>query len=153
MPVIGFLNAQAAAGFGHLVDAFRRGLNEGGYVEAQNVSIEYRWAEREPDQLPSLAAELVRHQVSVIVATGGAHAAAIAASQTIPIVCSFGGDPVKARFVESINRPGKNVTGVMVFTSDLEAKRLEILHELVPPPGLIGVLFDPTFPDAKGHLD
>jgi len=152
IPVIGFLNAQTAAEFAHLVTEFRRGLNQAGFVEGQNVAIEYRWADRQFDRLPGLAADLVRRQVAVMVATGGAHAAAIAASKTIPIVCTFGGDPVKPGFVESINRPGKNVTGVVVLTTDLEAKRLELLHELVPPPGLIGVLIDPTFPEARAHL-
>src|SRR5262245_12149666 len=109
MPVIGFLNGQTSNEFTHLVAAFHRGLNEGGFVEGQNVAIEFRWAERKYDRLPALAEDLVRRQVSVIVGTGGAHGEAIAASRSIPIVCSFGGDPVRAGFVESINRPGKNV--------------------------------------------
>jgi putative ABC transport system substrate-binding protein len=98
MPVVGFLNAQTPHEFTHLVVAFHRGLNEGGFVEGQNVAIEYRWAEQHYDRLPGLAADLVRRQVSVIVGTGGAHVEAIAASRTIPIICSFGGDPVKAGF-------------------------------------------------------
>ena len=152
MPVVGFLNAQTPAEFTHLVAAFLRGLREGGFVGGQNVAMEYRWAERQYDRLPALAADLVRRQVSVIVATGGAHVAGIASSRTIPIVCTFGGDPAKAGFVESVNRPGGNVTGVTVLTTDLEAKRLELLHELVPHPALIAVLLDPRFAQAEGQL-
>jgi putative ABC transport system substrate-binding protein len=152
MPVIGFLNAQTPAEFTHLVAAFLRGLREGGFVGGQNVAIEYRWAERQYDRLPALAADLVRRQVSVIVATGGAHVAGIASSRTIPIVCTFGGDPAKAGFVESINRPGGNVTGVTVLPTDLEAKRLELLHELVPHSALIAALLDPRFAQAEGQL-
>src|SRR5262245_56339584 len=145
LPVIGFLNAQSPAEFAHLVAAFRRGLGDAGFSEGDNVARDFA-------RLPSLAADLVRGGPAVLVATGGAHAAGIAASRTIPIICTFGGDPVKPGFVESINRPGKNVTGVMVLTADLEAKRLELLHELVPTPGSFGILFDPTFPDAGAHL-
>ena len=152
MPVIGFLNAQAPTGFAHLVAAFHRGLKDEGFIEGENVVVEYRWGEREVARLPGLAADLVRRQVAVLVATGGAHAAGIAASRTIPVICTFGGDPVRPGFVESVNRPGKNVTGIMVLTADLEAKRLELLHELVPSPGSFGVLLDPTFPDAEAHL-
>jgi putative tryptophan/tyrosine transport system substrate-binding protein len=152
MPVVGFLNAQTPHEFTHLVVAFHRGLNEGGFVEGQNVAIEYRWAEQHYDRLPGLAADLVRRQVSVIVGTGGAHVEAIAASRTIPIICSFGGDPVKAGFVESINRPGKNVTGVITLSTDLEAKKLELLRELLPRPALIAVLLDSKFSDAEGQL-
>jgi putative ABC transport system substrate-binding protein len=153
MPAIGFLNAQTPTEFTHLVTAFLRGLNEGGFVEGQNVAIEYRWAERHYDRLPSLAADLVRRQVSVLVATGGAHAAGVASSRSIPIISSFGGDPIKTGFVESFNRPGKNVTGVMILTTDLEAKRLELLHELVSPSALIAVLIDPRFLEAEGQLN
>jgi ABC-type uncharacterized transport system substrate-binding protein len=145
MPVIGFLNGQAQSGFVHLVAAFRQGLSEAGYVEGKNLEIEYRWAEGPPDRLPVLADELVRRRVDLIVATGGAHAAAKAATTTIPIVIAFGGDPVKLGYVESINRPGRNLTVVSVFSSDLEAKRLQLLHEVVPKDAVIGVLLDPTF--------
>jgi putative tryptophan/tyrosine transport system substrate-binding protein len=154
VPVIGFLNAQTPGEFAHLVAAFHRGLSEGGFVEGQNVAIEYRWAERQTERLPALTAELIHRRVSVIVATGGAAVAAIATIGTvpIPIVASFGGDPVKLGYVESLNRPGKNVTGAGVFSVDLEAKRLELLHELVPS-GLIAVLLDRRFlSDPEGQL-
>ena len=141
MPVIGFLNAQTPGDVSYLVAAFHHGLNEGGFVEGQNVAIEYRWAERQTERLPALTADLIYRRVSVIVAGGGATVAAIATTGTIPIpiVASFGGDPVKLGYAESLNRPGKNVTGVGVSSIDLEAKRLELLHELVPS-GLIAVL-------------
>src|SRR5262249_1355357 len=154
MPVIGFLNAQTPGDYSHLVAAFHHGLNEGGFVEDQNVAIEYRWAERQTERLPALTADLIYRRVSVIVATGGAAVAAIATTGTIPIpiVASFGGDPVKLGYAESLNRPGKNVTGVGVFSIDLEAKRLELLHELVPS-GLIAVLLDRRFiSDSEGQL-
>jgi putative tryptophan/tyrosine transport system substrate-binding protein len=153
MPVIGFLNGQTSNEFTHLVAAFRRGLDEGGFVEGQNAAIEFRWAETKYDRLPALADDLVRRQVSVIVATGGAHGVAIAASRrSTPIVCSFGGDPVRAGFVESINRPGKNVTGVITLSTDLEAKKLELLHPIIPRPALIAVLLDPKFSEAEVQL-
>jgi ABC-type uncharacterized transport system substrate-binding protein len=154
MPVIGFLNAQTPSDYAHLVAAFHRGLNEGGFVEGRNVAIEYRWAERQTERLPALTADLIYRRVSVIVATGGATVAAIATtgSVPIPIVASFGGDPVKLGYAESFNRPGKNITGVGVFSIDLEAKRVELLHELVPS-GLIAVLLDRRFiSDSEGEL-
>jgi putative tryptophan/tyrosine transport system substrate-binding protein len=152
MPVIGFLNGQAPAGFTHLVAAFRQGLNQAGYIEGQNVAVEFRWAEGHPDRLPALADDLIRRQVAAIVATGGAHPAAKVATTTIPIVAALGGDPVKVGLVESINRPGGNMTGVSVFTTVLEAKRLELLHELISKDAIIGVLLDPTFSDADVQL-
>ncbi len=145
MPVIGFLNGQTAAGFTHLVEAFRRGLGETGYVEGQNVAIEFRWADGQADRLPALADDLVRRQVVIIVTGGGGLRAVKAATATIPIVSSLGGDPVKLGLVASINRPGGNITGISVFTSDLEAKRMELLHELVPKTASIGVLLDSKF--------
>src|SRR5262245_53731689 len=154
LPVVGFLNAQTPADYSHLMAAFHHGLNEGGFVEGQNVAIEYRWAERQTERLPALTADLIYRKVSVIVATGGAAVAAMATTGTIPIpiVASFGGDPVKLGYAESLNRPGKNITGVGVFSIDLEAKRVELLHQLVPS-GLIAVLLDRRFiSDSEGQL-
>ena len=147
-PIIGFFNGQTAANFQYLVAAFLRGLKEKGLVEAQNVTIEYVWANGHFDQLPELAAELVRRQPAVIVATGGAHVAAIGATKTIPIVATFGGDPVKQGFVASLNHPGGNVTGAVVFSTDLEEKRLQLIDEIAPRGTTIGYLFDPKVDDA-----
>jgi putative ABC transport system substrate-binding protein len=144
LPVVGFLNLQIAGGFTHLVAAFRRGLAEAGYVEGQNVAIEYRWADGQADRLAALADDLVRRRVSVIVLTGGAHVAAMAMTTPIPIIFSAGGDPVRLGLVNSINRPGGNRTGMTAFTSAIEAKRLELLHELVPGAAVIAALINPT---------
>ena len=152
LPVIGFLNGEKSAEYKHFVEAFRRGLNETGIIEDQNARVEFRWGEGHPDRLPALAADLVRSRVAVIVATGGSNLVAKAATTTIPIVCAIGGDPVKMGFVASINRPGGNITGVSVFTTTLEAKRLELLHELVPKAPVVGVLFDPNWSGATEQL-
>jgi putative tryptophan/tyrosine transport system substrate-binding protein len=148
MPVIGFLNGQTAANFTYLVAAFQRGLNEQGFVDGQNVKIEYRWADGHTDRLPELAADLISRHVAVVVATGGSHVAAKAATTTIPIVASIGGDPIKLGLIASFNRPGGNFTGVSVFSSDLEAKRLELLNEIVPRGAIVGYVFDPKFEAA-----
>ena len=145
MPLVGFLNGQTAAGYTHLADAFKQGLNESGFVEGQNVTIEYKWADRHLDQLPELAAELVRLRPDVLVGTGGSHIAAIGATKTIPVILSFGGDPVKLGYVTSLNKPGGNVTGVTIFSTDLEAKRLELMNEILPRGATIGYLYDPNF--------
>jgi putative ABC transport system substrate-binding protein len=152
MPVIGFLNAQTAAGFVHLVAAFHKGLSEDGFVEGKNVRIEYRWAEGQLDRLPALANDLVRQQVAAIVATGGSHRAARAATTTIPIVISLGGDPVVDGLVASLNRPGGNLTGMTVFSDTLVAKRLQLLHEVAPNVDQLGLLHDTTMSAAQAEL-
>jgi len=146
MPVIGFLRPSTRESVVHLLLAFRAGLKEIGFVEGQNIAIEYRWAERQEDRLREIAAELVRRQVAVIV-TPGSTAAALAAkaeTTTIPIVFSIGTDPVKAGLIASLNRPGGNVTGIYQLSSDLVGKRLGLLHELVPAVTTIAVLVNPA---------
>ena len=152
MPVIGFLSSASAGPSADLLDALRQGLAESGYVEGQNVALEYRWADGRHDRLPSLAAELVGRDVSVIVATGAGGLAAQAAKRAtakIPIVFSSAVDPIKAGLVASINRPGGNATGFVQFTALMEAKRLQLLHELVPNAAVIGVLLNPANPSAE----
>jgi putative ABC transport system substrate-binding protein len=145
-PVIGFLDGTAAAPTAYRLSAFRQGLSETSFIEGRNVAIEYRWAEGRFDRLPALAADLVRRRVAVIVASAGGItvAAAKAATSTIPIVFVFGGDPVGAGLVASLNRPGGNVTGVSISINDLEPKRLQLLHEIAPKPSAIAVLHDPN---------
>jgi putative ABC transport system substrate-binding protein len=154
MPVVGFLNAASPVPLRQQIAAFREGLKESDYVEGQNVAVEYRWAEGQYDRLPALAAELVRRQVSVIVSGGGAPAvlAAKAATTTIPIVFSSGGDPIRLGFVASLNRPGGNITGVYHFATGLEAKRLGLLHEMVPKATTIAVLVNPNFSGVENQL-
>lgn len=147
LPVVGFLNSASANAFEQRVRAFRDGLSDAGYVEGRNVKIEYRWAEGQIDRLPALAAELVQRQVVVIVTSGGdvSALAAKAATSSIPIVSSIGGDPVKEGLVASFNRPGGNLTGATLFAYSA-AKRLELLHQLVPKAVTIMALFDPSDP-------
>src|SRR5260370_35895297 len=144
MQVVGFLNPGSPEPFSFLVAGFREGLMQVSYVEGQNVIIEYRWAKGHYDQLPALAADLVRLQVAVIAATGGsisAHAAK-AATATIPIVFNVGDDPIKSGLIVSLNRPGGNITGVSVISAALEPKRLGLLREVVPQAAVIAVLLN-----------
>jgi putative ABC transport system substrate-binding protein len=152
LPVVGFLNSASANAFPDRMRAFHQGLRETGYVEEQNVMIEYRFADGQNDRVPALAAELVRRQVGVIVANYPPVLAAKAATNMIPIVFTSAADPVKAGLVASFNRPGGNITGVHLIGSELERKRLELLHELVPGAVLMGVLVNPKNPDADVQL-
>src|SRR6266446_1671925 len=146
MPVIGFLSSSLLEPYVPMVAAFRQGLKEVGYVEGQNVTIEFRWAENDLNRLSTLAADLIHGQAAVV-ATSGGYAptyAAKGATTTIPIVFVSAGDPVAAGLVTSINRPGGNITGVNFFTSELGEKRLEVLREIVPKAKTIASLFDPN---------
>ena len=152
MPVIGYLRGGGGFGVPRLTDAFRHGLGELGYVEGRNVEILYYSAEYRNDRLPVLAADLARRQVAVIFATGGTELAAQAATATIPIVFSGGSDPVKLGLVASLNRPGGNATGVTFLSQQLTAKRLELLHEVVPAVTSIGHLNNPTSPVGENEI-
>src|SRR4029077_13042054 len=154
MQVIGCLNSAAAAPIAHLLAAFRQGLGETGYIEGRNVAIEYRLPEGQCARLPALPADLVNRQVSVIAVGGGTVSAlaAKAATATIPIVFISDSDPVKIGLVASINRPGGNVTGIHQLTAGLEAKRVGLLHELVPSATTIAVLVNPNYPDAEAQI-
>ena len=148
VPVVGFLHPSSPEPFGHIVNGFRRGLNDTGFVEGQNVAIEYRWARGEYDQLPALAADLVQRRVRVILAGGGevGALAAKAATSTIPILIITSSDPVKSGLVASFNRPGGNVTGLMTATSVLEAKKFGLLCEMVPNARVVAMIINPNYP-------
>ncbi len=151
-PVIGFLNTLSPNNLAEgSLDAFRQGLKEAGFVDGQNVRIEYRWAEGHYDRLPALAADLVRSQVDVIAASGGEPSPQVvkAATRTIPIVFMANGDPVAAGLVASLNRPGGNVTGVTIFGTMAAGKRLELLHQLMPKPGIVAYLMNPNNPNRE----
>ena len=154
LPVIGFLNSGSPGQFSHLLAAFKQGLNEAGFAEGRNVAIEYRWARGRNEQLPEMAVELVRHKVTVIAASGGTSAAlaAKAATATIPIVFVGGGDPVGDGLVASLNRPSANVTGMTVLSVALGAKRLELLHEVVPESKVVAMLVNPTGKTSEKEL-
>jgi putative ABC transport system substrate-binding protein len=154
MPVIGFMSARSPEDSVHLLEAFRRGLKEGGFVEGQNVAIEFRWARGEYNRLPEMAADLVSRRVNVLTAVGGdpSPRAAKRATSTIPIVFGMGGDPVRDGLVESFNRPGGNVTGVTLMTNLMESKRFGLLRDLVPDTKLVGVLLNPSFAPSARQL-
>jgi putative ABC transport system substrate-binding protein len=148
VPVVGFLHPSSPEPFGHIVNGFRRGLNDAGFVEGQSVEIEFRWARGEYDRLPALAAELVQRRVRVILAGGGevGALAAKAATSTIPILIVASSDPVKSGLVASFSRPGGNVTGLMTATSILEAKKFGLLCEMVPNARVIAMIINPNYP-------
>lgn len=149
MPVIGVLDSRSPEAFANRLRAFRQGLKETGFVDGENVAVEYRWGDNQMDRVPAMAADLVRRRVSVIVAVGGAAFAAKTATTTIPIVFIFAEDPVRVGLVSSLARPDGNLTGINFFNSELSAKRLELLHELAPGAVRVAVLVNPNGPDAE----
>jgi putative tryptophan/tyrosine transport system substrate-binding protein len=154
IPVVGFLNSASADGYASLAAAFKRGLEEAGFSEGQNVTIDYRWADNRYERSPALAADLVSRQVNVIFANSPSISPALAATKTIPIIFNTGDDPVRLGFVASLNRPGGNATGVAIFSGQLGAKRLQVLRELIPGSGTIAVLVNLDFgPSARFRAD
>ncbi len=152
VPVIGFLRSTSLADSTRLVTAFRQGLKEAGFVEGQNIAIEYRSAEDHLDRLPALVADLIRRPAAVIVGNTPSALATKAATAAIPIVFVTGSDPIRTGLVASLNRPGGNVTGVVFTSVDLNAKRLGLLHELVPKAGVMAALLDPNAPEIEIEL-
>jgi putative ABC transport system substrate-binding protein len=153
MPVVGFMAGSSPSALSQQVAAFREGLKEAGFIEGLNVAMEYRYGEGQLDRFPALASDLVRRQVAVLVATGpDGVLAAKQASTTIPIVFSVGSDPVEIGLVARLNRPGGNITGVYQFTAGLEAKRLGLLHEMVPKATTIAALVNPNYGGAENQL-
>lgn len=155
MPVVGFLHGASPSYLGQFLDALKAGLREAGFVEGQNLAIEYRWAEGHYDRLSALAADLASRQVAVIMAMGGTDPAraAKAATSTIPIVFVSGADPVQTGLVTSLNRPGANVTGVSLIAAALDAKKLGLLHELVPKASVMAGLTNPRYPGVKAQIE
>jgi putative ABC transport system substrate-binding protein len=152
-PVIGFLRNTTPDESAYLLTALRKGLNEAGYVEGENLAIEYRWGAGHQDQLRSLADDLIRHKVSLIIGGGDAAIiAARAATATVPMVFVTGDDPVKLGYVVQLNQPGGNATGVTFLSNTLRTKQLELLHELVPNASVIGMLVNPKIPASKDHI-
>jgi putative ABC transport system substrate-binding protein len=151
MPVVGFLHVGSAKSFQGLVAALGQGLKEAGYIEQQNVAIEFRWADGDYSRLPALAAELVRMQVAAIVAGGGESSvfAARNATTTIPIICNVGRDPVELGLVANLSRPGGNITGVNILGTEVATKRMGLLHDLVPAASVIAHLVNPNFPSTE----
>jgi putative ABC transport system substrate-binding protein len=155
VPVIGFMSGRSPADSAYLVDAFRQGLRETGYLEGETISVEYRWADGDYDRLLGFASDLLGRNVLVLVAVGGDPSAVAAkqATSSVPIVFGMGGDPVKASLVASFNRPGGNATGFTLLTNQMEPKRVGLLHELVPSVSLLGALINPSFPPAARQLE
>src|SRR5437016_4730553 len=153
MPVVGFLGGPSAAPYAQYVAAVHQGLKEVGYVEHQNVAMEYCWADGQYDRLPAMASDLVSRHVAVIVPIGGAPAtlAAKAATSTIPIVFNLGADPIRFGLVSNLNRPGGNITGIAMMTLEIETKRLELLHELAPGSTSIAILLNPSNAQAQSQ--
>jgi putative ABC transport system substrate-binding protein len=151
MPVVGYLNSRAPGADPVLLNAFRQGLKEMGFIEGQNVAIEYRFAENQNERLPELAADLVRRQVAVIVANGPATMPAKAASTSIPIVFAVGFDPVQLGLVASLNRPGGNITGVVTSFDEIGPKKLELAREIIPTATNLAALLDPSYPSTPGQ--
>jgi putative ABC transport system substrate-binding protein len=154
-PTVGFLISASAAGYGPVIGPILKGLGDAGYVDGKNLNVEYRWADYHYDRLPSLAAELVDRKVAVIFTTGSIVSALAAktATKTVPIVFANGSDPVKYGLVESLNRPGGNMTGVTFYNSGLGPKRIELLRQLVPNAAAIGLLVNPNNPNAADDSD
>jgi putative ABC transport system substrate-binding protein len=151
IPVIGFLRSEPLTGVMHLVNGFRQGLKEGGFIDGQNVALEFRSADGHADRLPALVAELIHRPVAVIVANSIAAVAAATATATVPIVFAAGTDPVREHLVASLNKPGGNVTGVVFFASTLSPKRLELLRQLVPKASTIALLVRPNTPESEAE--
>jgi putative tryptophan/tyrosine transport system substrate-binding protein len=154
IPAVGILASVSPGPYGRFIEAIKQGLREVGYVEGRNVAIEYRWANGQYDRLPQLAVELVDRGVAVIILVGGGPttAAAKAATATIPIVFNTGEDPVKTGSVAALNRPGGNATGISLLTVAMEAKRLQLLHELVPTAAVVAIIVNPNNPQADQQL-